>query len=241
MIDRSARTRVALAAVAAVVLLGVLAAAVLDGEVVARGHILPWDLGQGREVESLGVRLYLDAETDPDLDVVNSWVIVAIAACCGFAALVGRRTGADARRVRFLAVLAAATLWLAFDEHMGLHETIGGNLRFLGDIPGIDHPDDAIIGFYGIAGLAFLALHRGLLRRSRAAIRAFAVAVALGLASVLGDISERLPFRIEDSLEVVTSLALLGAVALLALDLLSLREARTAASAAPGTPALRPS
>jgi hypothetical protein len=244
--SRSRRRRWPLAAAGGLVaaaLAGLAAAATLDAEVVATGHLLPWDPAGGtRRIETLGVTLYLDEEFDPNLDVIDSWAIVAISTVCAFAALLARRTGSPARHQRFLALLCAGTLFLAFDETLGLHETIGHNLRFLGAIPGIDHPDDAVLAAYAVAGLAVLVAFRDLLLASRPATLGFAAGIALGLASVLADVSERVPTRAENAMEIVTSLVLLGAVAVLALELVSPPAAAPgAASAAPGTPALRPS
>jgi hypothetical protein len=219
------RSLLVAAGAAGAVVVALLVLAALDAREIAHGDLLPWDIHGVRQIDALGLRVYLDAETNPDTNVVNGWVIVAIAAVCGFAALIGHRIGVPRRHVRFLALISAATLWLALDEDLGLHESIGYNLPFLADLPGVSHPDDALIGLYLLGGLLVLYLHRDLLRASRAAMRWFAGTLLLGVGAVGADLSGVVPYHAEEYVEILTSLTILVAMSLLAAELVGVPRA----------------
>lgn len=102
---------------------------------------------------------------------------------------------------------------LALDELAGLHETLGYNLPFLADIPGIERPDDAIILAYSAPGVVFLVLFRDVLFRDRRTGALLLLGIGLfGAAAVLdalGGIAEEL-------LESLAALALLAGFLVLA-------------------------
>lgn len=172
--------------------------------VVDKGLLLDYTQGTIYQLEVFGVRFYLEPETSPSLDWFNAAALFAVAGTAALTWLVmrGRTAGRDAR---FYLLVALGTAWLGFDELIGLHESIGHNAQWLGDLPGVGHPDDAIVAAYGVAALAFVVLYRRTLLQRRATLLWWVGAlVCFGLA-VVGD---TLSLPVEEPLE----LAATGAV-----------------------------
>ena len=91
------------------------------------------------------------------------------------------------RTLRVLPRCSALGLaFLALDEMLALHETIGYNLDFLADLPGVNSPEDVVFALYAVPAVAFFVVYRDLLAVSRWGIRLVALGVALfGVAAVL--------------------------------------------------------
>lgn len=206
----------AVAVAAAAVAVAALMAA--DARVVDEDVLLPWGL-PAREVESLGIRFYVDWELQPRLDVATTWVLAAIGSIAAFAALLIGRGALDRDVPRFLVLAAAGAWWLGADEALGLHESIGHNLPFLAEIPGVTHPDDVLPGLYVIAGLAFAVAFRRIVTSSRTAVKLWAAAVLLAVVAAAADISGALPDRVEDGCELAAVGLVLVGFAMLARDL----------------------
>ena len=124
------------------------------------------------------------------------------------AAVLTRRRRGPRRVFGFLALLAVGMGFLALDEQLGVHETIGSNLDFLVDIPGVGSPEDVIFALYAVPVTAFLVRYRALLLASPrglflafVGILLFAAAAGLELASVP---------RVEQWIEPSASLALVA-------------------------------
>ena len=71
----------------------------------------------------------LKAQPDvkPSLDVVNTYVLVVASTLSFGCALLLHLNGVARRPLRFFLVVGIGALWLAADELMGGHETIGAN------------------------------------------------------------------------------------------------------------------
>ena len=83
--------------------------------------------------------------------------------------------GSRARLRRFFGFAAGGLAFLAADELFAIHETVGHNLRFLADLPGVERPDDVVFLSYGLAVLVFAWLFRDILLQNVAAVRLFGV------------------------------------------------------------------
>ena len=201
---------VLLLSLASIGMLTVLACAAADSASVLReGQLLPWAGDNVREIDLGGLSVYLSSEFSFRIDDLTSWTLVAMGGVAVLgASLVGFRAG---RTWRMLTLSAAASIWLGLDEGLALHETLGHNLGFLADLPGVRAPDDLILVVYLILAVAFAIVHRDLLAASRAASRLFVVALAIVVAAVVFDFVSLIPTRGEDVIETLAGLVLLAA------------------------------
>jgi len=125
------------------------------------------------------VTVYAAAESKPDMDAISGSVLVALATAALFAALLLAALGAERRLRLFYGLASAGFAFLAVDEFFAIHETVGHNLIFLANVPGIERPDDLIIAAYLVPAAAFLYYFRDIMASSRRAIAFFAAAVSL--------------------------------------------------------------
>jgi len=202
---------VALAGLGALTLLFVVAAD--RASVVREGQLLAWGGSNVREVSLAGVDVYLSSEFRFRIDDLTSWMLVALGSV---AALGASLVGFAARRTWWmLALSAAAGVWLGLDEGLALHETIGHNLGFLADLPGVRAPDDVIVAAYAVLAIAFAVGYRDLLRTSRAALGFFAAGLAVAALAAVFDLGDVISARNEDVVETLAVFVLLvGYVAL---------------------------
>ncbi len=179
------RLRHSLPSAAALALLGLLIAALASAEVLARGELLPYTPMTVERVEVLGsIELWVARESLVRLDILNG-AILALGSLVAFvtAARIGSRVP---RTFRFFVLLGLGLAYLALDEMLALHETIGYNLEFLGDVPGTNSPEDVVFALYAIPAVAFFLVYRDLLAVSRWGLRLVILGVALfGAAAVL--------------------------------------------------------
>jgi len=207
--------RVLLIVAAVVAVVSLLAVAWLRrAPVIAEGHLLPFlpaDYVVYR-VRVAGIELYVDKAYGRG-DIATSALLVVFAAYVLWLAFTLRRRGTDTFQP--LLIAAGGALFLAGDDMLSLHETVGHNLGFLTDVPGVDHPDDLIMGLYVLMVTAFCWRHRDLAPAGSRARAAWLVAAAIGATAELLDM---LPFdstrHVEEGLEAVCALGLLiGALA----------------------------
>lgn len=204
------KTYAALAAGIAIVGLGLLMLLAPSlYEVVDKGHdIRGYDSGVIYKIEIAdSVTVYAAEESQPDMDHISGSALVALAtASLMVALLLGAKGGS--RRIRKFYVFATAGLaFLAFDEFFAVHETIGHNLLFLSDFPGIERPDDLIIALYVIPAIAFLYYFRDVLTDSRRAIQFFLAAL---VGFVLAGLSDIAGLSVDEPLEVLTAAMIVG-------------------------------
>jgi hypothetical protein len=124
--------------------------------------------GKIEELELFGrFTVYRDAESLTQMDLLNGFLLIAIASTSFFVALILSVADRIERRFLFFLVAAIGTAFLATDEVLGIHETIGANLHFLARIPGIHHPDDAVFAAYAVPVAVFGYWFRTVIRSSR--------------------------------------------------------------------------
>ncbi len=179
-------------------------------EVVAHGRLLESTSLEVNEVRLLGrYTLYAAEETSITFDHLNAGVLFAIATIALFVAVFLDVAVASVRpRVHwfFLGAWLGAG-YLAADELFSFHETLGFNLEFLADLPGVDHADDVILAAYLLPASAFVVAFRDVIASSRHALRLFVLGLVLFVVAVVLDVAA---VEVEDLVEGVGSLCLLA-------------------------------
>jgi hypothetical protein len=171
-----------------VAVLAVLLAALATVEVLARGELLPYTPMTVERVQVLGgVELWIARESLARLDALNGLILALGSA---MALLTAIRSGGRGRTCFLL--LGAGLGFLALDEMLALHETVGYNLDFVASVPGTNSPEDVVFALYAIPAVAFFAAFRDVLRTSRWGMRLVLLGVALfGVAAAL-DVTDAL-------------------------------------------------
>jgi hypothetical protein len=197
------RTALIATVVVALVAAGVLAASARSlYEVEAKGrNLLPYDAGRVYKVRVFdSFTMYADGESKIEADTIEGILLVSTATAALIAFLLLRAWGASRRQLRFYLITFLGIGYLALDELFSIHETIGHNMRFLGDLPGVERPDDVIFASYGIPALAFLLYFRDVFLGSRRGMILIGLGVALFGLSAVSDIAAA-PFEEAFSLE----------------------------------------
>ena len=182
---RTVHWRHALPATAVVAIAGLVLAAVITAEVLERGALLPYTPMTVERVRVLGgIELWVARESLVRLDILNGLILATGSLGAFFAAA---RTGSRAPRVfSFFLLLGLGLGFLALDEMLAVHETIGYNLDFLADVPGTNSPEDVVFALYAVPAVAFFVAYRDLIAVSVWGMRLVALGVALfGAAAVL--------------------------------------------------------
>jgi hypothetical protein len=192
--------------------------------------VVPYEAGSVYQVRVLdSLTLYADGESRPEPDKVSSTVIFAAATMMLMAALLLRAAGANLRLSRFYGLAAAGLAFFGVDELFAIHETLGHNLQFLADLPGVTRPDDVVFALEGLVALGFAWAFRDiLLAQGRHRLLFLVGAVFLGVA-MLGDVAGS---GLEEPAEVVAGACLLAGLVLLTARTLT-RELRLGAGAPP--------
>lgn len=170
-------------------------------EVVETGRNLrPYDSGEVYKIRLADqLTVYAAGETKPNTDAISGSALVALATAALMTSLLLAAVDARRRLRAFYAIAAAGFAFLAFDEFFAVHETIGHNLVFLADLPGVERPDDLIIALYLVPAAAFLFYFRDLLTASRRAVGFFAAAIGafalVGVSDLVGVAADE-PFEI---------------------------------------------
>jgi len=141
-------------------------------EVEAEGrHLLPYQTGDVYRVKVLDtVTIYADGESRPAPSMIQGAFLVALATAAFMTFFFLRRARARPKVVQFYLVASAGLAFVAFDELFALHETVGHNVRWLADLPGVERPDDVLVLLYAIP-LAYCAYRfRDVLTESRRAM-----------------------------------------------------------------------
>lgn len=163
-------------------------------EVVDKGaYVRPYSPEPGSVYELRlfdAVTVYGDAESRPSTDEASAVVLVALAVAALMTALLLQATGAPRRLRRFYGIAALGAAYLAVDELLGIHETVGHNLPFLADLPGIEHPDDPIIALYMLPALVFVYVFRDLFGASARTRFLFAAGIGLFAGAIVADLAD---------------------------------------------------
>lgn len=176
---------------------------------VARGELIDWLPGY----EVVRVRLLgMEFQADATSTRADAAVALGLGTAAVLAAVAAFRLDARMRtwESRSFGLIAAAAAFLALDEWLGVHETVGLNLSFLRELPAVSHPDDLIVGAYLVAALAFAWDRRRLLLGTPAARRLQLGALAVGVVAVALDLSPSEIDLLEEGLEALTALLFLA-------------------------------
>jgi hypothetical protein len=194
-------------------------------EVLDEGKLLPYTDGHIYRLRFFGfLELYAEPSRRPDpADVFTTFVLLTLSGVALVTGLALHAAGGGNYDVspRFFLLTWVGTAYLAADELLGLHESLGHNLPFLLALPGIQRPDDFILLVYGLVALAVLIAYRGVILSSRRARPYFAaLLVAVMLVPVL-DITGSI---LEEAAEIAACLLTAAAFIVLAMDHLVLRR-----------------
>lgn len=236
-------SKLVLIAAALLVGLALLAAlGYLTADVVAEGRLLPYTPADAERLRVFDLfEVTIQHEPPSIIDSLSSATFVAIAAVALLAALVVWGRDGDRLLIWFYGVLAAGMGYLGLDEIVGFHEAIGANMRFLGDLPSVNSPEDVVIALYAVPAGAFVYLFWDKLTASRAGFRLVALGAALYAFAAVLDVLDAV--MDEQLVELSSGLALLGGFMAYALeDMLAAQPptaapARTAGATTAQTPA----
>jgi hypothetical protein len=160
-------------------------------EVEAEGrHLLPYPTGDVYRVRVFDTfTIYADGESRPAPSTIQGPFLVALATAAFMTFFFLQRARAHPQVVQFYLVASAGLAVVAFDELLAVHETVGHNMRWLADLPGVQRPDDVLVLLYLIP-LAYCAYRfRAVLAESRRALWLLGAGVAFFSLAVLTDLA----------------------------------------------------
>lgn len=177
-------------ALVAIVVIVLALVAYRSAETLDSGHLLPYTKAKAERIEIFGgPRLTIQVEPPSRIDSLTTACFFGLAAISLLMTLMLRGIEGRGRERWFWAAIIVGAVYLGLDELLGLHESIGANLRFLGDLPGVNSPEDVVISLYVIPGALFLYFFWSLLRASRLGLRLLVVGFVLFVfAAALDDI-----------------------------------------------------
>ncbi len=198
---------IAVAAVAAAGALLLVVALTRGPAVEVRGNAaVPYDAGTVKEVRVLGsATVYVDGEPKPGPSVLIAIALIALATAAFMTAAALAMAHARRRLVTFYLIVSAGLGYAGLDELFAIHESIGHNLRFLADVPGVSRPDDLVIALYVVPILAFAYLFRDVFRADRRAAIALGGGVGLFALSAAADLAGS---SVEEYLELAAGLCI---------------------------------
>jgi len=204
---------------AAIVLVGLavlvsFASSLYEVEDKGRGPgIVPYHSGLVYKIRVLDTfTVYAPEDARPEADKFSGSMLVGATTMTFVALLLLGAAGADARLRRFFAFTTAGLALLAFDEIFALHESIGHNLHFLADVPGVERPDDLIFALYAPALILFAWRFRDILFAYRRATQLFAIGSGFFAIAVVGDLAGTF---VDEPAEIVASGFLLAGLAVI--------------------------
>lgn len=177
-----------------------------------RGTVpVPYDARDVYEVRLLGaITVYVDGKLygAPGEPRINANLIGSIAllmlATAVFVVATALRIARARRRLTTFYLLAAGALGFAgLDKLLAIHESVGHNLRFLADVPGVERPDDLILALYLVPALAGVYWFRDVLTSDRGAAGALAAALVFFALSAFADLASS---SAEKPLELISGL-----------------------------------
>lgn len=176
---------------------------------VDHGRLLDWlrpsyEIGQ---VRLLGLDVYVDTSLSPG-DVLVGLALLGVAGVATVVALRLRRVGA-ARHAGSFGLIAVGAAYLAIDEMLAVHETVGYNLPALRHLPGVQHPGDLILVASLVVALVVLWDRRDMLDAAPRGRRLLAGAVVLATGAFACDLWFEQAGYIEERLEILAGGAML--------------------------------
>ena len=157
----------------------------MNYEVIAKGQLLPYTEGRIYQVRFFDrFDLWVEPEHRLSANAITAFLLSGL----GFVALAFawllQRMRANGEALMFGLIFVGAS-YLAADEYLGVHESIGHNLPFLRAIPGVSRPDDVVTALYIIPAALFVWIYRKKLMVSKPALKLIAAAfVFFGLATI---------------------------------------------------------
>jgi hypothetical protein len=214
----------------------VAAAVVLVGStyrIVDEGELLAYTKGYVYKVELLGIfEVWAEPEVKPRFDVLSSLMLVSVSSMALFSAILLQVVSpeAPAETRRFFLATWVGFGFLGLDELLGVHESIGHNLQFLRELPGVDRLDDVVSLLYVAPAVIYLVYFRHTIAASPWASRLFGAALAIFVLTVILELG--FAEHLEEFLELAGVLLLSAGFVLLFVRLLdsALRPAQPAAS-----------
>jgi hypothetical protein len=193
------------------VIAGALVLALLSrAEVLEKGQLLPYTNAKIYHLRLPGgLTFYVEPELKPSLDLLNAYLLTGIAfISLSFATLLARfGEGARGAPFRFFFVSFLGASYLVADELLGIHETIGHNLRFLLGLRVAKRPDDLVIMLMALTAGGVLLAFRRVILASRGAVVLFGAGAGLILLAAIADLLS-LPF--EEVTEVLAALLMVA-------------------------------
>jgi hypothetical protein len=173
--------------------------------VIAEGDLVPGlDNYPVQQVEWLGVRFFVDISGGVS-DSLTAMTLCAGGAVALMGALLLARSPRDTRTSpTALGVIGMVLVWMATDELLGFHETVGHNLSGVRNFPIIDQPDDllVVVGFVLLVAVVLWLRPRLALDRA-GALPLLAAGVVLAIAAV-ADFVPGFPFEpVEEPMEIL--------------------------------------
>ncbi|MHC4951894.1 MAG: hypothetical protein ACYTEU_13065 [Planctomycetota bacterium] len=196
-----------------------------DYQVLNKGQILPYTDGYIYEILIAGkYKIYIEPEIRLRSDVFTAAILLGVAyISMTFASILYlREKSRISQRVLFCSIMSVGMFYLAADELLGIHESIGHNLQFLMSLPGLSHPDDLVIAAYGIGALVFLCCFRSVLAEMRRSLRYFVLALVFFVVAAISDLAT-LGF-IEEIAELVSGILILVGIVSFGLESLQKSE-----------------
>lgn len=135
------------------------------------------------------ITVYGDSESQPRTDVISGAILVALSTAALMAFLLLRAALAPQRIRRFYGIATLGLAYLAVDELMAIHETVGHNLLFLTDLPGVERPDDFVIALYVVPAVVYIYVFRDVLLDEVRSRLLFGAAIALFACAGIADVS----------------------------------------------------
>ena len=180
-----------LAALACLAMLAILLAAASGPAYDVRGTAdVPYDAGTVKEVRVLdSVTVYVDGEPKPGFSVIGGIALIVLGTAAFMTAAALRIAGRRGKLIAFYLLISAGLGYAGLDELFAIHESIGHNLQFLADVPGVSRPDDLVIATYLIPAGAFAYFFRDMLLGVRPAALALAAGLGFFALSTAGDLA----------------------------------------------------
>ncbi len=220
--SRTSRGLSPLLACVAVAMVGVIFLALYTtADVVEEGQILSYTPANAERISTVvGVELIVQNEPPNRVDSLTAAMLIAIAMIGAllFLALPGARPKVQ----WFYSLLGLGAALLAVDEILGAHEAIGANMQFLGDLPGVNSPEDVVFGLYLLPALAFLIFFREKLASTTVSRWAITTGLLLFIAAAMLDVLDAI--MDEQLVEAASIAALLVGFTSIALHDLGKRE-----------------
>jgi len=184
-----------------------------------RGHFVSYQPDQTQlRINVLGRRVIIEDGIKPSLDVFNAYILTTISAVAllTFVLLRVIARGAERRLEWFFGLAWLGALYLAADELIGIHETLGYNMQFLHDwFPFAHEADNLIFASYIVPSGLFLWFFRDVLLSSLLARRLFLAGIGIFGVAALFDLAD---LGGEEAIEPIASSLLAAAFVVLAVE-----------------------